>query len=63
MAHHGSSRTAEKGGYALGSFIADTAENKEALARVEAQLKQMNHRFEKVSGLIEEQKARENDEK
>ncbi len=49
--------------YALGSFVADTAENKEALARVEAQLKQMNHRFEKASDLIEEQNARENYEK
>ncbi len=48
--------------YALGSFIADTAENKEVLARVEAQLKQVNHRFEKASDLIEEQNARENDE-
>ena len=49
--------------YALGSFIADTAENKAALARVEAQLKQVNHRFEKASDPAEEQKTPENDEK
>ena len=49
--------------YALGSFIADTAENKATLARVEAQLKQMNHRFEKASDSVEEQKTPENDEK
>ena len=49
--------------YAFGSFIMDTEESRETLARVEMQLEKMNSNLERTNELIQEQKKQGNDVK
>ena len=49
--------------YAFGSFIVDTAESRETLARVEMQLEKMSLSLERTNELIQEQKKQGNDVK
>ena len=49
--------------YAFGSFIVDTAESRETLARVEMQLEKMSLSLERTNELIQEQKKQWNDVK